>query len=314
MWAYIKNSYIGLNGTTYRGRWMDHLLMQSMVKAWSVSKENEAGISHCIFLSLICAVRGKNVLMKGTCLPLDPTGKWGQEMHIEFLKNRERNQTLANRTWAASRAVQPPLILFECCVHRNKDTDSTHFVPLIGLEKGQGCLLQSPSLISPFPLLLESAWWVNMLSPETTPSNSCPLLKHSSQGKSHRSKPISSLCHSCHLSYSIICKTDAGEIAKIRYNISEKVTYFIIKVLSLLFWQQVQTHWIQWWIFKLTVSIKFLWKAADPAMQCIMDKAQWLVGPVPKYEFALSQFDIYFIMIPCSVMQQAHENQIKLSD
>lgn len=75
MWGYMKNSYAELNGTTDRRLWMKRSLMQSMVKAQSVSKENEPGVSKCICLSLICAVREKHLLMKGTCLPLDPTGK-----------------------------------------------------------------------------------------------------------------------------------------------------------------------------------------------------------------------------------------------
>lgn len=79
---YIKISYAKLSGTTDRRRWMNHLLMQSMVKAQCLSNGKWAGISKCICISLICAVRGKQLLMKGRCLPLDPTGRWGK-MHIE---------------------------------------------------------------------------------------------------------------------------------------------------------------------------------------------------------------------------------------
>lgn len=96
MWAYIKISYAELNGTTDRTPWMNHLLMQSMVKAQCVSKENEPGVSKCICVSLICAVREKHLLMKGICLPLDPTGKWGEKMRIEAFEELGVKSNMAN--------------------------------------------------------------------------------------------------------------------------------------------------------------------------------------------------------------------------
>lgn len=52
---------------------MDYLLLQT--KPQCESTENEPDISKCVWLSLICAVRGKHLLMKGRCSPLDPSGK-----------------------------------------------------------------------------------------------------------------------------------------------------------------------------------------------------------------------------------------------
>ena len=69
---------------------MNYLLVKCVVKAECVSKENEPGVSNCICLSLICAVREKYPLMKGMCLPQYPTGKRGEKNSVvQPLKNWE---------------------------------------------------------------------------------------------------------------------------------------------------------------------------------------------------------------------------------
>lgn len=116
--------------------------MQSMVKAQCVSTENEHGVSKCICLSLICAVREKHLLMKGICLPLDPTGKWkkGGKKHSTAFEEVGLKSVLAN-TWNLSSLQRlnsvTTLLLWERRFHMNQYTATAQTVPGMGLEGSQ---------------------------------------------------------------------------------------------------------------------------------------------------------------------------------
>lgn len=112
-WTQYSSCYVSLHKnficwTEWDNRrcWMNHLLMQSMVKAQCLSNGKWAGISKCICVSLICAVREKQVLMKGICLPLDPAGRWGENAHWSLWRTGS-----GVKSSASSAENQSPLIL-----------------------------------------------------------------------------------------------------------------------------------------------------------------------------------------------------------
>lgn len=125
--AYIEMLY-GCNARDNRWRTWDATFINAkkLVRPRRVSRWNEAGISKCICLPVICAVREKHLRMKG--IRLNPTGKcvrvgggmggrgaWGA---MKPLKNCEWSQILANikpEKHEDVTEIQSPFIPEKCC-------------------------------------------------------------------------------------------------------------------------------------------------------------------------------------------------------
>ena len=142
--------------------------------------------------------------MKGICLPLDPTGKWGGGIIMKPLKTWDCRQILPNvepeqhpaprsshRTSCRSgvfTGIKKPQLLPRLCLGW-------------GWKKARVALLQSPSLISASlssPILLGV---LSMLSLRTTPTSPCRRVKTQLTGlitQVHSSFSPLICSHSCH--------------------------------------------------------------------------------------------------------------------
>lgn len=140
MWDYIKNSCAELSGTTDRRRWMSRLLMQSMGTAQCLRTRKWAGVSKCICILLICAVRGKQPPDERDISSPESGTKVGGKCIIKPLKNWEWCQLLANMEPEQHPALRARHL--SCCRSSVFTGPTKQLLPRRcrgrGLEKGQG--------------------------------------------------------------------------------------------------------------------------------------------------------------------------------
>lgn len=157
MWAYIKNSCAELSGKTDRRRWMSRLLMQSMGTAQCLRAGKWAGVSKCICILLICAVRGKQPPDERDISSPESGTKVGGKCIIKPLKNWEWCQVLANMEPEQHPALRARHL--SCCRSGVFTGPTKQLLPRRcrgrGWRKARVTRLQFPSLPSPPHLCLE---------------------------------------------------------------------------------------------------------------------------------------------------------------